>query len=201
MKVAKLALTGLLVGVAAGTVAALYSSSRRRAENQKVPDPSKAVDLNAYAGLWYEVGRYENPFEAGYEGVTDHYALTEEGDIKIQATLHKDTADGPERKIPSKAKVVPGSGNAKWKVSFFGPFYLGDYWVMDHAEDYTWTIVGEPTGKLLWVMTRDPHPVLEIWSVLQRRVAELGYNWANVRKVAQPVEGVDTATEVDRATE
>lgn len=186
MKITRLALTGLLVGVTAGAVAALYSSAKRRGVAQKVPDPVKFVDLVAYSGLWYEVGRYENPFEEGYEGVTDHYTVTEKGDIKIQASLHKETADGPERKIPSKAKIIPGSGNAKWKVSFFGPFYLGDYWVMDRADDYSWTIVGEPTGKLLWVMTRAPHPHLDIWSVLQRRVTELGYNWANVRKVAQP---------------
>ncbi len=186
MKVARLALTALAVGVVAGALTALYGSARRRGVGQKVPDPAKTVDLVAYAGLWYEVGRYDNPFEAEYEGVTDHYTLAEDGDIQIKATLHKETADGPMREISSKAKIVAGSGNAKWKVSFFGPFYLGDYWVMDHADDYSWSIVGEPTGKLLWVMARAPHPGLDIWATLQRRVGELAYDWAKVRKVAQP---------------
>lgn len=188
MKLARIVITGLMVGVAAGAAATLYSNSKRRAAGQKVPDPVKSVDLEAYAGLWHEVGRYENPFEEGYEGVTDQYKLGADGHIQIMATLHKDTADGPERKIASKGKIVPGSGNAKWKISFFGPFYLGDYWIMDHADDYTWTIVGEPSGKLLWVMTRSPHPDLDIWSVLQRRVTELGYDWGKVRKVNQPIE-------------
>jgi len=172
------------LGVAAGL--AWLASRPRTSNHSKVPEPAKPVDLHAYAGLWYEVGRYDNPFEAEYEGVTDHYVIDDDGNIDIMATLHKGAADGPECKIPSKAKIVPGSGNAKWKVSFFGPFYLGDYWVMDRADDYGWTIVSEPKGKLLWVMTRDPHPALEIWEKLEERVTQLGFNWARVKKVGQP---------------
>ena len=188
MKIGRLTIAGLVLGLVGGASAAAYMSSKRRAAVQKVPNPAKPVDLQAYAGLWYEIGRYDNPFEAGYEGVTDFYTLGDDGDIRIMASLRKASADGPERKIPSKAKIVPESGNAKWKVSFFGPFYLGDYWIMDRADDYSWTIVGEPSGKLLWVMTRSPHPDLETWSVLQRRVGELGYDWGKVLKVAQLLE-------------
>ncbi|MGN6210420.1 lipocalin family protein [Asticcacaulis sp.] len=189
MKISKSTLAGLLIiggGAIAG--AAILASRPRTTRRPNVPEPAKPVDLHKYAGLWYEVGRYDNPFEAEYEGVTDHYTVTDAGEIDIVATLHKDVADGPERTIPSRAKIVPGTGNSKWKVSFFGPFFLGDYWIMDRADDYSWSIVSEPKGKLLWVMARDPHPALEIWARLQERVGQLGFNWAKVKKVSQPVE-------------
>ena len=38
-------------------------------------------------------------------------------------------------------------------MSFFGPFWA-DYWVLERAEDYSWTIVGEPEGRYLWLLTR-----------------------------------------------
>ena len=37
----------------------------------------------------------------------------------------------------------------------FGPFY-GDYWVLDHADDYSWSIVGDPSGRYLWILSRQP---------------------------------------------
>jgi CheY-like chemotaxis protein len=29
---------------------------------------------------------------------------------------------------------------------------------MDHADDYSWSIVGEPSGRYLWLLHRDPLP-------------------------------------------
>ena len=30
----------------------------------------------------------------------------------------------------------------------------GDYWVLDHADDYSWSIVGEGSGRYLWLLSR-----------------------------------------------
>jgi apolipoprotein D and lipocalin family protein len=75
---------------------------------------------------------------------------------------------------------VDGSRGAKLKVSFFGPFW-GDYWVLDHADDYSWSVVGEPSGRYLWVLTREPKPDAARAALLERRVRELGYEWGLVR--------------------
>ena len=56
---------------------------------------------------------------------------------------------GSDAPIAGPRSVIAGSGNAKLKVSFFGPFYIGDYWVLDHDPDYQWSIVGEPRGRFL----------------------------------------------------
>ena len=62
--------------------------------------------------------------------------------------------DGKISDANGKAKIVDTATKAKLKVSFFGPFY-GDYWVLDRAEDYSWAIVGEPSGRYLWILTRE----------------------------------------------
>ena len=76
--------------------------------------------------------------------------------------------------------------NAKLKVSFFGPFFFGDYWVLDHAEDYSWSVVGEPSGKYLWLLCREATPAEAVKVALVRRATELGYDVSMLRMTRQP---------------
>lgn len=157
--------------------------------NRAVPQPAQAVALDAYLGAWYEYARYENGFEKNCEGVTAEYAPRDDGKITVVNTCRKGAPDGPAKVAIGKAKIVPGSGNAKLKVSFFGPFY-GDYWVLDHGPiapggRYRWSIVGEPSGRYLWLLTRDRTPSPELRALLERRVRELGYDWSLVRPTRQ----------------
>lgn len=149
--------------------------------NPNVPEPAKTVDLKSYLGKWYELGRYENRFEKGCDGVTAEYSLAEDGQVNVLNTCGR--RDGEAGKTSKgKAKVVPDSGNAKLKVSFFGPFYFGDYWVLDHADDYSWSIVGEPSGKYLWLLSRTATPSAEVRERIVHRAHELGYDTKLIRE-------------------
>lgn len=153
--------------------------------NASVPQPAKPVDLSAYAGTWYEMARYENGFEPNCEGVTAQYAARPDGRIKVVNTCHRGSPSGEVKISEGNAKVVAGSRNAKLKVSFFGPFYFGDYWVLDHADDYSWSIVGEPSGKYLWILTRQAHPADTMRNDLVARAQALGYDTKRLHATAQ----------------
>ena len=116
--------------------------------NRAVPQPARSVDLQRYVGLWYELARYENRFERNCEAVTAEYRALPDGTIEVVNSGHKGAIGGPLKVAKGRAKLVPGSQDAKLKVSFFGPFF-GDYSVLDHADDYSWSIVGEPSGRYL----------------------------------------------------
>jgi apolipoprotein D and lipocalin family protein len=148
--------------------------------NSAVPQPAKPVDLNRYLGRWYELARYEAPFQKNCEAVTADYSMRADGKIDVINSCRKGAVDGPLKKATGKAKVMPTGGGAKLKVSFFGPFY-GDYWVLDRADDYSWSIVGEPSGRYLWILTRTAKPDAKIQAMLQTRVKTLGYDWSLVR--------------------
>lgn len=157
--------------------------------NASVPQPAKPVALPAYLGTWYEYGRYEAPFQKGCEGVTAEYSLREDDKIKVVNSCYEGALGGEFKQSTGKAKVVEGSEGAKLKVSFFGPFY-GDYWVLDRGEQgadglYDWSIVGEPSGRYLWMLTREAQPDAATRALLERRVKELGYDWGLVRLRAQ----------------
>lgn len=112
--------------------------------------------------------------------------MRDDGLVGVQNTCRQGGVGGEERTVEGKARVVADSGNAKLKVSFFGPFYVGDYWVLDRAEDYSWSIVGEPSGRYLWLLSRTALPSVEIRETIMNRVRELGYDVSLVRAVEQP---------------
>lgn len=154
--------------------------------NTKVPQPSKPVDLNKYLGKWYEIARYENSFEKNCEAVTAEYSLRDDGLINVINSCHKGAVTGPLKLANGKAKIVAGSNDAKLKVSFFGPFFFGDYWVLDHANDYSWSIVGEPSGNYLWVLAREPHLKDKVNADINSKIRHMGYDLNLLRKTSHP---------------
>lgn len=150
--------------------------------NPAVPQPSKPVELSRYLGLWYEIGRYENGFERGCEAVTAEYSLRDDGLVGVLNSCRQGAVDGPVKASEGRARIVSNSDGAKLKVSFFGPFFLGDYWVLDRADDYAWSIVGEPSGRYLWLLSRQARPSDETRATIMNRTAALGYDLSLLRE-------------------
>lgn len=166
-------------GVAAAAVGGLFLYSRATRPpviNPKVPEPARPVDLDRYLGKWFELARHENRYQKGMDAVTADYALTDDGRIRI---VNAGTRKGARSTAEGHAIVADEETGAKLKVSFFGPLYTGDYWVLDHGDDYDWSIVGEPSGRFLWILTREARPAPGVTQALLERVEALGYDrWA-----------------------
>jgi apolipoprotein D and lipocalin family protein len=156
--------------------------SRHPVGNPSVPPPAKRVEVDRYLGRWFEIARYEQSFQKGCEAVTADYSLRPDGSIEVVNRCRE--PDGTFREARGRAKVVSQSG-AKLKVSFFGPFY-GDYWVLDRAEDYGWSIVGEPSGRYLWILTRNASPAAQEVDNLVGRARSLGYDTSMLIYTRQP---------------
>jgi len=113
-----------------------------------------SVDLERYSGKWFEIARLPNSFQKGCMRSTAEYTPLPDGLIGVLNTCVK--GDGEVKIVKGKAKVVPGSNNAKLKVSFFGPFFFGDYWIIGLDDDYQWAVVGTSSRKYLWFLARTP---------------------------------------------
>jgi apolipoprotein D and lipocalin family protein len=93
----------------------------------------KAVDLERYVGLWYEIAKIPNRFQKQcVSGTTAEYTLREDGRITVVNQCVK--KDGEVDDAEGIAKVVDTTTNTKLKVSFVSflgwrPFW-GDYWVI-----------------------------------------------------------------------
>ena len=157
--------------------------SKHAVGNTAVPQPAKVVELSRYLGHWYELARYEQGFQKDCDGVTADYALREDGKLSVLNKCRK--PDGSLKQAEGKAKIVDTVSGSKLKVSFFGPFY-GDYWVLDRADDYSWAIVGEPSGRYLWILSREADPGQAKLDALIARSAALGYDTTMLRITKQP---------------
>ncbi|WP_293994289.1 lipocalin family protein [Sphaerotilus sp.] len=131
-----------------------------------------SVDLARYAGAWYEVAALPNRFQK--QCVADTQARYRQTGADIEVVNRCRTADGKVDGITGIAKVVPDSGNAKLRVSFFRPFY-GDYWVLALGPDYRWVLVGEPTRRFGWVLSRTPAIAPADLETALARAEALGY--------------------------
>jgi apolipoprotein D and lipocalin family protein len=175
---------GLGAVASAAAVAAAFLIERHPVGNVSVPEPAKSVDLQRYLGLWFEIARYDQRFERSCAaGVTATYSLRADGTIDVVNRCRR--SDGSMKEARGRAKIVDGITNAKLKVSFFGPFY-GDYWVLDHADDYSWSIVGEPSGRYLWILSRRSNPGQGAIEELVGRAQELGYDTKQLIHTQQP---------------
>lgn len=153
--------------------------------NAAVPEPARSVEVERYLGRWYEIYRYEAPFQKDCEAVTTDYTLRDDGRIDVINSCRKGGVDGPLTTANGTARVVDTVTNAKLRVTFFWPF-SGDYWILDHDPDYQWSIVGEPSGTYLWVLSRAAVLDEESRTEFRHRVEGLGYDWSLIRETSQP---------------
>lgn len=140
----------------------------------RTPLPTvEAVDLERYAGLWYEIAHLPNRFQA--KCVSDTRATYAREGERISVLNECRTEGGSFDSARGIARVVEGSGNAKLRVSFFRPFH-GDYWILALDPDYRWVLVGEPARRYAWILARTPQLDADIRETLFARAATLGFD-------------------------
>ncbi len=171
-----------IAGFAALAACASPPVNRRPGEELAVVS---AVDLDRYLGRWYEIARLENSFEKNCEGVTADYSRRDDGRIKVVNACRVGAPDGKIRAAEGKARIADAATNAKLEVSFFGPFW-GDYWILDLTDDYSRSIVGEPSGRYLWILSRTPTISDASRAEALARLDALGYDAAKLRFTRQP---------------
>ena len=147
-----------------------------------------AVDLERYLGRWYEIARYPAWFQRNCTAVTADYSLREDGLVKVVNRCRKGSLDGKLKQAKGRAKVVDKETNAKLKVSFFGPFW-GDYWIIDLDPDYQWAVVGVPSRKYLWILSRTPQMDAALYDEIVGRLRSQGYDPKRLDRTTQPQAG------------
>ncbi|WP_425410989.1 lipocalin family protein [Hyphococcus sp.] len=179
------ALQILTVMMSAAALAACSKPPVNRAADAGPLETANDVDIDRYLGRWYEIARFPNNFEKNCEGVTAEYGRREDGLISVTNTCRKGSTDGERQVAEGRARIVDETTNAKLEVSFFGPFW-GDYWILDLAEDYSLSLVGEPQGRYLWILSRTPTISVETRADALNTLEEMGYNTDALYWTEQP---------------
>jgi apolipoprotein D and lipocalin family protein len=148
------------------------------------------VDLNRYAGTWYEIARLPNRFQVQcIADVTAQYRKREDGRIVVINRCKK--ADGSMEEATGLARIMDPINQAKLSVRFaptwlaWLPYVWGDYWILELAADYSVAVVGEPGLKYLWILSRTPSIPDATYAELLSRLAEQNYKVSAIVKTPQ----------------
>jgi apolipoprotein D and lipocalin family protein len=136
------------------------------------------VDLQRYAGTWFEIARLPAPFEGTCESdITATYTPRQAGRIDVLNRCRR--RSGRLATARGTARVQAGSGEAKLRVSLWPawlrwlPVAWADYWILWVDESYSQALVGSPSRRYLWVLAREPAlPALTLQSIVQRAVTQ-----------------------------
>jgi apolipoprotein D and lipocalin family protein len=153
----------------------LWASSAFAGQNREpVVQTVSFVDLERYAGKWYEVARFPTRFQRDCIGSTADYAIIGDGRLSVLNTCYMQ--DGKTRTIQGEARV-DGENTARLKVTFDNFFFKlfswlikADYWIIDLAEDYSYAVVGSPNRKYLWILSREPQLPEDLYQSITERV-------------------------------
>jgi len=145
------------------------------------------VDLDRYLGKWYEIARFDQTFQRNCTAVTAEYKLRKNGTIKVINTCRKFNPNGKLKTAIGRARVTNKTTNAKLRVQFFlrflnVGFLSGNYWILDLGKDYEYAMVGDPTRKYLWILSRTKEMDERTYLELVQKAETLGFDTTKLLK-------------------
>ena len=146
------------------------------ADQVRAPQPAKAVDLDRfYSGRWLEIARLPMSLTDGCVAGATNSVVVNPTRVDIRDTCQVDTPQGREKSIGARGEILDPGTNAKLRARYVGGLITWDYWVLDHADDYSWFISADPTFNKLWIYTREV-PNADQRQRLVARAQALGYD-------------------------
>ena len=157
----------------------LVSTNVVWASEQQALETVSQVNLNRYLGTWYEIARLPNWFQDQCVGnVTADYRRLDDGNIEVVNRCMDEK--GAMDEAHGVARVVDTSTNAKLKVSFVSIFgwrlFWGDYWILDLGDDYEYVVVGMPSRKYAWILSRSTQLSPTEWDRVRQVLLRSGYD-------------------------
>jgi apolipoprotein D and lipocalin family protein len=146
------------------------------------------VDLNRYKGLWYELSRIPNSFQDHcVSNTTAFYRILDDGSIEVINSCKEE--DGSIDTARGVANVVDTLTNSKLEVSFVSIFginlFWGDYWILGLGENYEYAVVGTPSRKYGWILSRKSEMSEKLFEEAYAILEKQGYDRTNFIRTVQ----------------
>lgn len=144
-----------------------------------------AVRLDRFDGRWFEIARNPNDIQRPCRRARIDFLPTPRPtryDLTVTCTR---ASDGQEETLQAHARVTDTTTNAKFRFSLAGLLGFGgiasqQYWVWDHAPDYSWALMGLPDKSNWWIWHREPAPSATVRAATLGRARTLGFDTAGV---------------------
>lgn len=154
--------------------ALFYYLFQRPKAQQADTKPTDSADLYRFLGRWYELARFDTPFEKGLEEVYTEYKVCEDGNIKITNY----GIDANHHRHEAHAMAYPTDQIGQLKVSFIPllRFINSPYNILHIDDCYMNALVSNDSGSCLWFLSRRPVIVPESFNKLRHEAQHRGFD-------------------------
>ena len=144
--------------------------------------PVDYVDLDKFMGDWYVIANIPTWIEKGAHNALEQYFWNDKGYIDVVFSFNQDSFSGVSKKLTQKAFIYNKMSNAEWRIQPFWPLKL-PYIVIDLDEEYTYTVIGYPSRKFLWIMSRSKSLNEQTLNKIYEKLEAQGYDTSLIEKV------------------
>lgn len=148
------------------------------------------LDPKRYAGEWFEIARFPNRFQDKCVGdVVARYEFRPEGGFVVINRCRE--ANGRSKQARGIARAVKDAPPSVLEVRFapaflsFLPNVWGDYQVMALDDGHSYSLVGTPDRKYLWVLARTPQIDDALYERLLTVAREQGFDTGKLVRTPQ----------------
>ena len=141
------------------------------------------VDLEKYMGDWYVIANIPTFIEKNATNAIESYKLSSDGIIHTTFSFYKGSPEG-EKNISPKRFFFNKETNAEWRMQFLWPFKM-PFLIIELDEDYSYTVIGYPSKKYVWIMARDPQMEEKRYNLILDNLSKIGYDISLIQKVPQ----------------
>ena len=167
------------------TAAALYLALGLCAVAGPAAAQSRAVEMDQFDGRWFEIARSPNDVQKDCRRAQiDFNPQSQANRYSIVVTCTR-RADGGVETLRANARVTDPGTNTRFRFTLTGLLGVGglagqNYWVQEHAPDYSWAILALPNKSDWWVWHRSQSPSEAERTRLLARARALGLDTGSV---------------------
>jgi apolipoprotein D and lipocalin family protein len=145
--------------------------------------PVPYVDLPRYMGGWYVIANIPYFAEKDCHDSVEGYVLRPDGRIDNKFACREKSFDAPmKNKLETIATVYDTRSNAEWRVPFYRVVRV-KYFVIDLDPDYRWAVIGHPSRKYGWILSRTRTLPDTTYQGILQRLRTQGYDTRKFARV------------------
>lgn len=165
-------------------LASLWLMTGCASSNPPLPTPEH-VDLEKFMGPWFVHGYTPILVDKEAHNAVEHYYLNEKEQVETTYQFRDGGYEGELKSYTPKGfPLEEDASGARWKMQFIWPF-KSDYVIIDLSDDYQSTIIGHPSRKYAWIMSRSRELDDEAYAAQLQKLEEAGYDTSIVQRLPQ----------------
>ena len=163
-------------------IALVQGQKNKRARQIDELRTAPSISRERFAGRWFEIAHL--PYHAEKNHVGSRKTFTEQADgYRVEYEAAIGSLEGKSVKKEGRARIVD-ENNTHMRLKLFGPLEM-DYMVLEKGPDYDYVVLGSPSKKHAWIMSRTPTVEPKQYEGIVRRLKEQGYDTDALIQVEQ----------------